>query len=209
RLASLRKLINPEPRSAAARSGAERWRRGMTPSPEQQAPAHHPYQTTSISDQQQQQGGNGALDAGTTDTPPSARGALGLWDAVSIIVGIVVGAGIYQTAPDILGMSGSPQVALTAWAIGGLLSFIGALCYAELATTYPRDGGDIVYLSRAFGRWVGFQFGWVQLTVILTGSIGMMAFVFANYSIRLFKDAFGLELGVLSAFGFAGGAVLA
>src|SRR5262249_34963983 len=62
---------------------------------------------------------------------------------------------------------------------------------------------------RAFGRWAGFLFGWVQLTVILTGSIGMMAFVFANYSIRLFKDAFGLELGVLSAFGFAGGAVLA
>jgi amino acid transporter len=147
--------------------------------------------------------GNGAAVA---DQP--VTGTLGLWDAVSIIVGIVVGAGIYQTAPTILGMSGSPQVALVAWGIGGLLSFIGALCYAELATTYPRDGGDIVYLTRAFGRWVGFLFGWVQLTVILTGSIGAMAFVFANYAIRLFKDTFDIEMGVYSAFAFAGGAIL-
>ncbi len=146
-----------------------------------------------------------APPATARDEPVS--GSLGLWDAVSIIVGIVVGAGIYQTAPDILGMSGSPQVALVAWAIAGVLSFVGALCYAELATTYPRDGGDIVYLSRAFGRWVGFLFGWVQLTVILTGSIGAMAFVFANYAIRLFKDTFDVELGLTAAFAFAGGAI--
>jgi amino acid transporter len=133
---------------------------------------------------------------------------LGLWDAVSIIVGIVVGAGIYQTAPTILWMTGSAPIALAAWAIGGVVSFIGALCYAELASAYPRDGGDIVYLNRAFGRWCGFLFGWVQLTVILTGSIGAMAFVFANYSIRLFQDLFGITLGTYTAFAFAGGAVL-
>src|SRR5262249_11853411 len=92
--------------------------------------------------------------------------------------------------------------------VAGVLSLVGALCYAELATTYPRTGGDIVYLSRAFGRWSGFLFGWVQLTVILTGSIGMMAFVFANYAIRLFDEAFGWELGIISPFAFAGGAVL-
>src|SRR5262245_35031100 len=150
-------------------------------------------------------GGFGPAD---DPTPPAARPALGLFDAVSIIVGIVVGAGIYQTAPFIFKHVGSPQTAMLLWGVAGLLSLIGALCYAELATTYPRDGGDIVYLTRAFGSWAGFLFGWVQLTVILTGSIGMMAFVFANYSIRLFKDAFGLELGIFSAFAFAGGAVL-
>lgn len=142
------------------------------------------------------------------DTPPVAHGALGLWDAISIIVGIVVGAGIYQTAPFIFKHTGDAQTALLAWAGAGVLSLIGALCYAELATTYPRDGGDIVYLSRAFGRWAGFLFGWVQLTVILTGSIGMMAFVFANYAIRFVEAAFGMELGIIAAFGFAGGAVL-
>jgi amino acid transporter len=138
----------------------------------------------------------------------SARPTLGLWDAVSIIVGIVVGAGIYQTAPFILKHVDSPQTALITWGVAGVLSLIGALCYAELATAYPRDGGDIVYLTRAYGRWAGFLFGWVQLTVILTGSIGMMAFVFANYAIRLFGEAFGWELGIISAFAFAGGAVL-
>jgi amino acid transporter len=147
---------------------------------------------------------NGA--AGVADQP--VTGALGLWDAVSIIVGIVVGAGIYQTAPFILKHVGSPSTALIAWAAAGVLSLIGALCYAELATTYPRTGGDIVYLSRAYGNWTGFLFGWVQLTVILTGSIGMMAFVFANYGIRLFGEAFGWQLGVISTFAFAGGAIL-
>jgi amino acid transporter len=137
-----------------------------------------------------------------------AKKPLGLWDAVSIIVGIVVGAGIYQTSPTILWMTGSSWIALVAWAVGGVVSFFGALCYAELASAYPRAGGDIVYLNRAFGRWCGFLFGWVQLTVILTGSIGAMAFVFANYSIRLFQDQFGITLGTYTAFAFAGGAIL-
>src|SRR5262249_11140785 len=154
-------------------------------------------------------GEGGPVEPGQpADTPAAARGALGLWDAVSIIVGIVVGAGIYQTAPFIFKHVDSPQTALIAWGAAGGLSLIGALCYAELASAYPRNGGDIVYLTRAYGRWAGFLFGWVQLTVILTGSIGMMAFVFANYSIRLAEAAFGLQLGILSAFAFAGGAVL-
>jgi APA family basic amino acid/polyamine antiporter len=143
----------------------------------------------------------------------AAKGALGLFSTISIIVGIVVGAGIYQTAPFIFAnFAGTEKASITAlvtWGLAGLVSLFGALCYAELATTYPRDGGDIVYLNRAFGDWLGFLFGWVQLTVILTGSIGLMAFVFANYSIRLFKDAFDIELGLYSAFAFAGGAVLA
>src|SRR5262245_23680874 len=113
----------------------------------------------------------GFLDSAgsTADLPETpAAGALGLWDAVSIIVGIVIGAGIYQTAPFIFKQVGSSTTALITWGVGGVLSLIGALCYAELATTYPRDGGDIVYLSRAYGRWSGFLFGWVQLSVILT-----------------------------------------
>ncbi len=110
---------------------------------------------------------------------------LRLRDAVSIIVGIVIGAGIYETAPTVLSNVASPVHALGVWALGGALSLIGAACYAELATTYPRSGGDYVYLTRAYGRFVGFLFGWAQLAVILTGSIGMMAFVFADYAASL------------------------
>jgi amino acid transporter len=74
---------------------------------------------------------------------------------------------------------------MIAWTLGGLLCLNGAFTYAELASAYPRSGGDYVYLSRAYGSWVGFLFGWAQLSVILTGSIGMMAYVFADYAATL------------------------
>ncbi len=121
--------------------------------------------------------------APSTDAP-AAR--LGLGDAVSIIVGIVVGVSIFRASPLVFQNVSGPWMGLAAWGLGGVLSFIGALCYAELATTYPRIGGDYVYLSRAYGRWVGFLFGWAQLTVILTGSIGAMAYAFADYAVPLF-----------------------
>jgi amino acid transporter len=118
-----------------------------------------------------------------TGEPKSSQGpALGLTDAIAIIIGIVIGAGIYETAPLVLANVSSPLVALGVWALGGALSLVGAVCYAELASAYPHSGGDYVYLSRAFGRATGFLFGWAQLTVILTGSIGMMAYVFADYA---------------------------
>lgn len=110
---------------------------------------------------------------------------LGLWDTVSVIVGIVVGSSIYKTPPTIFSTVDSAWIGLGAWALGGLLSLVGALVYAELATTYPRQGGDYVYLTRAFGSWAGFLFGWAQLSVIRSGSIGMMAFVFGDYAAKL------------------------
>jgi APA family basic amino acid/polyamine antiporter len=120
---------------------------------------------------------------------PAAQ--LGLWDVVSIILGIVVGAGIYETPPRVFSLVSGPAEAMAVWAACGLLAFVGALCYAELATTYPRSGGDYVYLGRAFGPWLGFLFGWAQLAVILTGSIGMMAYVFADYAVQLWELAPG------------------
>jgi amino acid transporter len=110
---------------------------------------------------------------------------LGLWDAVSIIVGIVIGVAIYRSPQLIMSNVETPGMGLFAWGLGGALSLIGALCYAELASTYPRSGGDYVYLTRAFGDWCGFLFGWAQLAVILTASIGSMAFVFGDYAVGL------------------------
>jgi amino acid transporter len=117
--------------------------------------------------------------------PQPVQARLGLWDAVSIIVGIVVGAGIYQTPPLIFQNVHGPWEGLGVWALGGVLSLAGALCYAELASTYRRSGGDYVYLTRAFGPWVGFLFGWAQLVIIRTGNIGMLAYIFADYAIKL------------------------
>jgi amino acid transporter len=113
----------------------------------------------------------------------SAR--LTTWDTVSVIVGIVIGASIYETPPLIFGSVPSGAWAMLVWIVGGLLCLNGAFTYAELGSTYPRSGGDYVYLTRAFGPWLGFLFGWAQISVILTGSIGMMAYVFANYASTL------------------------
>src|SRR5437588_10168537 len=116
------------------------------------------------------------------------RPQLGLWDTVSIIIGIMVGAGIYETVPGIFKNVPNGWSAIGIWVVAGVLSFIGALCYAELASTYPRSGGDYVYLTRAYGPLVGYLFGWAQLAVIQTGSIGLMAYIFADYAVRLWPD---------------------
>jgi len=114
------------------------------------------------------------------------RASLSLFDAVCIIVGIVIGSSIYEVPPLIFSNVSGPWMGLWAWLLGGILALVGAFVYAELGTTYPRIGGDYVYLTRAFGRPVGFLFGWAQLTAILTASIGSMAFVFANAADQLF-----------------------
>ncbi len=137
-----------------------------------------------------------------TGEDAGGRATLGLWDAVSIIVGIVIGAGIYETAPLIFASVSSPGMALLVWVMGGVLSLVGAACYAELASTYPRSGGDYVYLTRAFGPLTGFLFGWAQLSIVLTGSIGMMAYVFADYAVALAEGQTG------SAVVWASGAVI-
>ncbi|MBM4069456.1 MAG: amino acid permease [Planctomycetes bacterium] len=110
-----------------------------------------------------------------------AHEKLGMWDAVCIIVGIVTGSSIFKTPNLIFENVSGTWVAMAVWFGCGVLALVGALCYAELATTYPRSGGDYVYLTRAFGKPVGFLFGWAQLVVILTGSTGMMAFIFGDY----------------------------
>lgn len=110
---------------------------------------------------------------------------LGLVDAISIIVGIVIGSTIFLTPPEIFHDVGNHWVALGLWGVGGLLALIGALCYAELATAYPRLGGDYNYLTRAYGPFMGYLFGWAQLAVVQTASVGMMASIFADYTVGL------------------------
>jgi len=116
---------------------------------------------------------------------------LSLFDSTSIIVGIIIGAGIYQMAPDIAKGASSWWGVLAIWTVGGLISLFGALGYAELATAYPREGGDYVYLSRAYGPWAGFLFGWAQLSIVRPGDIAVMAFAFATYARKIFDPLAG------------------
>lgn len=111
---------------------------------------------------------------------------LGLWDAVSVIVGIVVGVSIFKAPPTVFGNVGTPWAGVVVWGLGGLVALAGALCYAELASAYPGSGGDYIYLTRAFGPLVGFLFAWTRLAVILTGNIAALAYVFGDYAVALF-----------------------
>jgi amino acid transporter len=123
----------------------------------------------------------GTVEGGGVGEAPPVRETLGAREAVAITVGIVVGAGIFRTPSLVAGSADSVQAVLLAWAAGGLISLVGALCYAELASTYPHAGGDYHYLTRAFGRRLAFLYGWARLSVIQTGSVALLAFVFGDY----------------------------
>ena len=102
-------------------------------------------------------------------------------DAIAIIVGIVIGAGIFKTPSLVAGTTGDTGWALTAWLLGALVSLAGALCYAELAAAYRHAGGDYHFLTRAYGRDASFLYAWARGTVINTGAIALLAFVFGDY----------------------------
>ena len=113
--------------------------------------------------------------------------ALGLVDAVAIIVGVVIGVGIFETPSLVAGNTNNPGMALGLWLLGGVISFIGALCFAELATAYPHPGGSYYYLRRAFGSHIAFLFAWSRLAVVQTGSIALLAFVFGDYIAQIWS----------------------
>ncbi len=130
------------------------------------------------------------LESPSNSTSAPAK-ALTLFDSTCLIVGIIVGVGIYQTAPDVARGAGSLWGALAVWLCGGLLSLCGALVYAELAVTYPRDGGDYVYLGRAYGHWAGFLFGWSKMAIVRPGEIAALAFVFGIYAQSVYQPFAG------------------
>ena len=106
---------------------------------------------------------------------------LGLREAVAVIVGVVIGAGIFKAPSIVAGLSGDASAMFGLWVLGGAVSLIGALCYAELATSCAHAGGDYHFLHRAYGGAVAFLFGWARFAVITTGSIALLGFVFGDY----------------------------
>ncbi|MEN5000983.1 amino acid permease [Luteimonas sp. TWI875] len=123
--------------------------------------------------------------------PAPPRATLRARDAFAITIGIVVGAGIFRTPSLVAGASSSEVALLLAWAAGGVLSIVGALCYAELATTYPQAGGDYAYLRRAYGPRMAFLFAWARMAVIQTGSIALLCFIVGDYLAQLFDRGGG------------------
>lgn len=115
------------------------------------------------------------------DSPKLVRG-LGLVDATMIVVGSMIGSGIFLTSAESARLVGSPGWLLVAWALAGVLTITGALCCAELAAMWPRAGGQYVFLREAYGPSIGFLFGWSLFLIIQTGTIAAVAVAFANFT---------------------------
>ncbi|HKO18235.1 MAG TPA: amino acid permease, partial [Acidobacteriaceae bacterium] len=114
--------------------------------------------------------------------------ALGLFDSIMVVAGVMVGSGIFIVSAEIARQVGSAGWLLVAWVITGILTTFGALSYGELAAMMPRAGGMYVYLREAFSPLLGFLYGWTLLTVIQTGSIAAVAIAFARFSGILFPS---------------------
>ena len=107
--------------------------------------------------------------------------AIGLFDGTMIVVGSMIGSGIFIVAADIARQTGSPGGLLLTWILTGLLTIIAALSYGELAALFPHAGGQYVYLREAFSPLWGFLYGWTLFLVIQTGTIAAVAIGFARY----------------------------
>jgi APA family basic amino acid/polyamine antiporter len=137
--------------------------------------------------------------------PPPPTGAaddqlvkgIGLWGATLLVIGSVIGSGIFLTTGGMVAELPSTTLVLTAWIAGGLLALAGGLTYAEMGSMFPRSGGLYVFLSEAYGPVCGFLFGWACLLVILTGSVAAVAVGFAEY-FSYFFPALGTDRVLLA-----------
>ena len=129
------------------------------------------------------------VTAPVSPTTSAPRRVLSTFDGIVFVVGLIVGAGIFRSPPIVAGNVADVWSFFGVWVAGGLVALTGALCYAELASAYPHPGGEYHVLRYTFGNSTGFMLGWARMTVMQTGSIALLAFVFADYAVRLVPSA--------------------
>ena len=115
------------------------------------------------------------------EAPETLIRKLGMFDSTMIVMGIIIGGGIFYSTGIMAQSLPSAGLILLAWTAGGLLSLTGALIYAELGAAMPEAGGQYIYLSRAFGPLTGFLFGWTSCFVYYAGVIAVLGMAFAEY----------------------------
>lgn len=126
------------------------------------------------------------LNIMVTQQSGAPRASLSVTDGALMMVGIIIGIGIFKT-PQLVALNVSSETwFVAAWFLGGLATLIGALVYAELAAAYPSTGGEYHFLTRAYGQQVGFLFAWARTTVIQTGAIAAVCFVLGDYAQQLY-----------------------
>jgi len=132
--------------------------------------------------------------------------ALGPIDATMIVMGSMIGSGIFITSAESARLIGAPGWLLLAWAVAGLLTITGALCCSELATMMPRAGGVYVFLREAYGPSIGFLYGWTLFLVIQTGTIAAVAIAFAKF-LGVFVAAVSSDNYLVAPISFGGYAI--
>jgi amino acid transporter len=113
------------------------------------------------------------------------KATLSAFDGVMLLVGIVIGIGIFKTPSLVAANVQSETAFITLWLLGGFVAMMGAFCYAELGASHPSTGGEYHFLSRAYGKPVGLLFAWARGTVIQTGAIAAVAFVYGDYASQI------------------------
>ena len=130
-------------------------------------------------------GGEGSLERHKTLT---------LWKGgLSLVVGLIIGSGIFSSPAQVNINAGSPVAALVVWIIAGLLAWTGASSYAELGSAMPLNGGAQIYLSKIYGEWAGFLFTWCAVVVLKPGSAAIVAIIFGEYTVRAFIGADAMD----------------
>ncbi|HMP18328.1 MAG TPA: amino acid permease, partial [Gemmatales bacterium] len=133
-----------------------------------------------------------------TSAPASTPGflqRLGLFDATMLVMGTMIGSGIFVTSQDIASDVGSSGWLLMVWVVAGIMTVLGALSYSELAAMYPKAGGQYIFLKEAYSPLWGFLYGWTCFLVIQTGSIAAVAVAFAKF-LGVFVPALGTNHGI-------------
>src|SRR6185369_6677567 len=131
----------------------------------------------------------------TTDKPPAVAPArprnlvasLGLFTTIMLVIGGVIGSGIFRKPGIMAGQIGSPELLLGVWLLAGVITLFGALTNAEIAGMIPETGGQYVFFDRIYGPFFAYLYGWAVFAVIQTGSIAAVAYIFAEYATQFVK----------------------
>jgi hypothetical protein len=143
-----------------------------------------------------------ALNGGSLEKHKSITYLNGL----SLVVGLIIGSGIFSSPSQVNKNAGSPAASLVVWLVAGILAWTGAASYAELGGAIPLNGGAQVYLSKIFGEWMGFLFTWCAVCVLKPGSAAIIAIIFGEYCVRAVvgADAVAVSVWINKAVALAG-----
>lgn len=129
---------------------------------------------------------------------PELRRALGLFSIIGIVIGAMIGSGIFINPAQVARDVGTPALMLIVWVVGGILSFFGAIAISEMASMYSQAGGIYIYLREAYGSLIAFLFGWALFLIVESGTIATLAVGFATKYLPYFVKMSGLQMKVVA-----------